>query len=151
MKRGPAALHRPLLLLLVLAAGACVRDPEPAVSTPPELAAAHPALIAAWRGTDPAAFRPYFADKAIVVTAEDQFTGWEDIQARWITPALPMMSSFALTGVAFAREGADIVETGRYSFQMTMEGESESVNGIYAQRWQRQPDGSWRVVTINVE
>jgi hypothetical protein len=33
---------------------------------------------------------------------------------------------------------------------MTQDGTTQEVRGAYAQRWQRQPNGSWRVVSANI-
>jgi ketosteroid isomerase-like protein len=84
------------------------------------------------------------------VTSTDRYSGWNDMHARWLTPTLKGMSNFMAMPTNFTREGDDIIETGRYSFTMTQDGTSQNVTGRYAQRWQRQPNGNWRVATANI-
>ena len=117
---------------------------------PSELAVAHPALYRAWQGNDPMAMRPWYTDNALIVTSSDRYTGWNDMHTRWLTPTLKGMSNFMAMPASFTREGDDIVETGRYSFTMTQDGKVQEVRGRYAQRWQRQSNGNWRVVSANI-
>ena len=136
--------------VVVTQPAAVVTTPAGTVAVPTEIATLHPALLRAWQGTDPNAFQLYFTENAVVVTPSDRYTGWSDIHARWITPVLPGMSKFNATPTAFTREGSDIVETGKYSFTFTREGKAEDIKGGYTSRWQRQADGSWRMVSVNI-
>lgn len=143
-------LRNSVLLALVISGCATTTSTDYA-NAPSELATAAPALLRAWQGTDAAAFRPYYSDNVIVVTATDRYSGWNDVHSRWITPGLGALSNFRTSGVTFTREGSDIIETGRYSYRVTQEGRTQNMTGAFAQRWQRQTDGSWRVVSVNVQ
>ena len=140
-------------LLAGVALFAACATTETVYLTPPpaELTTAAPALLRAWQGDDISAFSPYYAENVVVVTPTDRYTGWADVRGRWITPGLPVISDFNLSNVNFSREGNDIIETGRYTYIATQDGRSERMRGSYAQRWQRQTDGSWRVVSVNVQ
>jgi ketosteroid isomerase-like protein len=117
---------------------------------PAELSVAHPALYRAWQGNDPLAMRPWYAENARIITSTAEYNGWEDMHTRWLTPTLKGMSDFLAMPSSFTREGNDIIEMGRYSFRMTQDGTVQQVRGAYAQRWQRQPNGNWRVVSANI-
>jgi len=120
------------------------------VTVPTELVTLHPGLITAWQGTDPGALRVYFSDEAVVVTPAGTFTGWEQIHTSWITPALPL-TSYVLTPSSFTREGDIIVESGNYLYRVTKEGDIEDMSGTYTYRWRQQPDGTWRLVAVDVK
>src|SRR5919106_4153587 len=96
---------RLLMLTLVFAGCASTSEEDVVVTVPTEIATVHPALLRAWQGTDPNAFRVYFTENAVVVTPEARFTGWSEIHTQWITPVLPGMSKFTATPTAFTREG----------------------------------------------
>ena len=137
---------------LVLLATACATTPDPEVhQTPPELTAAVPAMLRAWQGDDVNAFRALYADNVVVEAQGERYSGWNDVRTRWIEPALPAMSDFRSTDLVFERQGNDIIERGRYSFRITSDGGSETFAGAFAQRWQRQSDGTWKVVSLRVE
>ena len=121
-----------------------------AATMPAELASVHAGLYRAWQGNDPLAMRPYYADHAVIVTPDDRFVGWNDMQTRWLTPTLKSMSSFMAMPASFTREGQDIVERGRYSFRTTQDNVVQDRHGSYAQRWQLSPSGLWRVVSVNI-
>jgi ketosteroid isomerase-like protein len=125
-------------------------DARTSSALPAELGTAHPALYRAWQGNDPNAMRPYYVDHALIVTSTDRYSGWQDIHSRWLTPTLKGMSNFMAMPSSFRREGNDIVEQGRYSFRMTQDGKVQDSSGAYAQRWQRQSNGTWRVVSANI-
>jgi ketosteroid isomerase-like protein len=150
------------MLVLTVALASCASRPVTPVADksalpnadpamlPAELASVHPGLYRAWQGDDPTAMRPYYADHAVIVTPTDRFTGWNDMQTRWLTPTLKSMSGFMAMPSSFTREGADIIERGRYSFSTTQKGTLQDVHGNYAQRWQLSPSGLWRVVSVNI-
>ena len=121
------------------------------VTVPGELVTIHPQLVTAWQGTDPAALQVYFADNAMVMTPAGHFTGWADINTKWIAPILPDMSNFAMTPTAFTKEGNVIVETGKVAYVLTKGGQAQNVSGVYTQRWQLQPDNSWRLVSVEIK
>jgi ketosteroid isomerase-like protein len=125
-------------------------DAHVMVAVPSELVATHPALLRAWQGEDPNALRPFYADNAIIVTPTERYAGWNDMNARWITPTLQVASNFMAMPSSFVREGNDIIENGRYHFSITKDGQVHAMKGRYAHRWQRQPDGTWRVVSANL-
>jgi ketosteroid isomerase-like protein len=121
------------------------------VTVPTELVTIHPGLITAWQGTDPEALRVYFSDDAVVVTPTGQFTGWEQIRTSWITPSLPM-TSYVVTPSSFTREGTDIiVEGGNYTYRVTKEGDIKDMSGTYSYRWRQQPDGTWRLIAVDIK
>lgn len=121
------------------------------IAVPTELVTVHPGLITAWQGTDPEALRVYFTDDAIVLTPTGQFTGWEQIRTSYIRPALPM-TNYVVTPSTFTREGTDIiVESGNFTYRVTKEGDIKDMSGTYSYRWRLQPDGSWRLVSINLK
>jgi ketosteroid isomerase-like protein len=138
-------------MLSLVAAGCATSSELDVASLPSELTTAVPALLAAWQGDNVVAFEPYYAENVIVVTPTDRYSGWSDVRARWITPALPAMTNFRATDQTFTREGNDIIETGRYSYTITQDGRTENMRGSFAQRWQRQADGSWRVASVAVQ
>lgn len=121
------------------------------VTVPTELNTQQPGLLRAWQGTSPDAIGNYYAPHAVVVLPSGRLTGWDQIRTQWITPALPTMSGFTATPTGFTREGNDIIETGRYSYVATVDGRRENRSGVFAHRWQRQPDGSWRVVSATIQ
>ena len=121
------------------------------VTVPGELVTLHPAFVTAWQGTDPAALQVYFADNAMVMTPAGHFTGWTDINAKWIAPVLPNMSKYVLTPTAFTKEGNVIVETGKLSYVLMKDGQPQNITGSYTHRWQLQPDGSWRLVSVQIK
>lgn len=131
-------------------AGSMTPAPGDAALLPSELSVAHPALYRAWQGTDPMAMRAYYTDNALIVTSTDRYSGWNDISTRWLTPRLKNMSAFMAMPQSFTREGDEIVETGRFTFTTTVDGKAQNVKGAYAQRWQRQANGMWRIVSANV-
>lgn len=138
-------------LLLALVIGGCATTTTDYANAPSELATAAPALLRAWQGTDAAAFRPYYTDNVVVVAPSGRYSGWNEVHTSWITPAMGAISNFRTSGVTFTREGNDIIETGRYSYRVTQEGNVQNMTGSFAQRWQRQADGTWRVVAVNVQ
>ena len=125
-------------------------DARTAATLPGELSVAHPALYRAWQGKDPLAMRPWYVDNALIVTTTDIYRGWNDMLTRWLEPTLKGMSNFMAMPTSFTREGDDIIEVGRYSFTVTQDNVAQEVRGGYAQRWQRQPNGNWRVATANI-
>jgi ketosteroid isomerase-like protein len=149
------------VLVLAAALASCASSSDPSVANksspsaeaanlPAELSSVHPGLYRAWQGSDPAAMRPYYADNAVIVTPTDRYTGWADMQTRWLTPTLKSMSGFMAMPNAFTREGDDIIERGRYSFRTTQNGVAQDVHGSYAQRWQLSPTGLWRVSSVTI-
>ena len=143
-------LFAPIASFLIT--GACASAPDPAPeSVPAELRTAVPAVQRGWENGDVNALRPFYADNVVVEAAGERYSGWNDVRTRWLEPAFPVMSGFRSTDLVFDREGADIIERGRYSFTLTADGRMERASGAFAQRWQRQPDGSWKVVSLRVE
>jgi ketosteroid isomerase-like protein len=152
-------MFRPAILF-ALALSACASNvqvadttavaPSPTVAVPTELATQNPGLLRAWQGTDPAALHAYYADNAVVVTPDGRFTGWNEIQTGWIAPFLPNMSNFVGTPTSFTRDGNDIIEYGRYSFRANMNGTMQNMRGGYSHRWQKQADGTWKIVGANI-
>ena len=151
-----------LVLSLLLAACATSNEPNSKSSTlasaaprdngvlPTELNIAHPALYRAWQGKEPMAMRPYYADDAVVITPSGEFRGWNDLHTRWLTPTLPRMSNFMAMPANFIRNGEEIVESRRYTFTITDAGKAMEQRGHYSQRWSRQPNGMWRIVSANI-
>ena len=138
-------------VVLVLAT-ACATTPDPAPETiPSELSTVVPGLQRAWQGDDLSAYRPFYADNVVVEASGERYSGWNDVSTRWIQPALPAISEFRSTDLVFDRDGNDIIERGRYTFRLTTQGESQEVSGVFSQRWQRQADGTWKVVSVRVE
>ena len=165
MPSNPTALTRALMLGLAVAVAGCSRNPSPqetqaqpagltsetAVVVPNELATVRPGYVAAWSGTDPMAFRTYISENAVVITPSDRFTGWNDIRTRWLAPTLTGMTNYMVTPTSFTREGNDIIESGHYTYRVTHAGgHTENRTTAYSYRWQRQPDGTWRIVGVSV-
>ena len=127
--------------------------PAPAefrTTLPAELASVHPALFRAWQGDDAASLRPYFAPNAVITTSTGYYRGWEEIAARWLAPTLRMTSGFIAEPTSFTYEDGDIVERGRYATSLEENGRTVPARGAYAQRWQRDQDGRWRIVSANI-
>jgi ketosteroid isomerase-like protein len=62
------------------------------------------------------------------------------------------MTNYVVTPSSFTREGTDIiVESGNYTYRVTKEGEIKDVSGAYTYRWRQQPDGTWRLVSVNLK
>lgn len=150
---------RSAILLLALAASACGASTQletqsmpaaAAVTVPGELATQNPGLLRAWQGKDPAALHPYIADYAIITTDSGTYKGWEEIQSKWVAPSLSMISDFNATPTAFTHDGNDIVEYGKYSLKMSMNGQTQNVMGGYSHRWRKMSDGSWKVISANI-
>lgn len=162
--RGAPRMNLLLLLTLGSALAACATNPQlvgqkaafpsadvrAEASLPNEIATAHSGLMRAWQGKDPLAMRPYYMDNAVIVTSSDRYQGWQDMHARWLTPTLPGISNFMAWPTSFTRDGEDILETGRITFRMTQDARVQDVSGTYAHRWQRSPNGLWRVVSANI-
>lgn len=153
----------PLCLMIVLA-GCASRVPLPGIATkaspgpdtgiafslPDELSATHPALLRAWQGKDPDALRPFYAEDAEIITTEDRFQGWALIRQRWLAPLLQNMSGFLGMPSSFTRADGDIVENGRYSMRLLVNGRVQDVTGVYSRRWHRQPGGRWQIVSSSM-
>lgn len=147
-----------LLVTLTAACSTNLQTDEPAVVVttpdvviPAELTTLTPGLVRAWQGSDPEAIHVYYTDNAIVVTPTDRFSGWSDIRTRWITPVMTGgMTNFTAWPTRYDRDGNDIIEYGRYSFRMPMEGQVHTMTGGFAHRWQRQADGSWKIVSVSI-
>lgn len=137
---------------LVVSAGcaAHVEMDEPEVVVPSEISAQVAGLERGWLSGQPDAVRPYYSSRAVVVTSTDRYTGWEDIRTRWLA-GMSDISDMQITTTGISREGNDIIETGRYSFQLRTEDGPQRVNGVFAHRWQRESDGTWRVVSATVQ
>lgn len=153
----------PLLLLsLALAGCATTTIDTPGAATkampagqvtstlPSELGTSHPALLRAWQTKDAPAMRPYYTEDVVVDTRTARFAGWHEVVDRWITPTLQNMTGFMAMPTSFTRSGEEILEQGRYSFQMLQDGQTVDVSGVYAQRWQRQQSGLWRVKSASL-
>lgn len=125
--------------------------PQDAGMMPAELNVAHSGLYRAWQGDDALAMRPYYADDAVIVTPSDRYTGWQDIQTRWLVPTLKDITDFMAMPTSFTRNGDEIVEVGRYMFTMTRDGKSQDQRGTYSQRWKLQPSGMWRLTAVNIQ
>lgn len=125
--------------------------PAVAVTIPTELATIHPAYVTAWQGTDPHALRVYFADNAVVTTPAGEFTGWHDIHMKWLMPTLPNMSGFTAVPTAFTREGDVIVETGNLKYVLKRDGQPSDVSAVYTYRWQKQADGSYKLLSVQIK
>ena len=126
-------------------------DMSASAGVPTELSTAYPGLARGWVALNAEAIRPYYAENAVIVLPQTQFNGWNDMHTRWLAPNLSNMRNFSTSGVTFTREGNDIIETGRYSYSVLQGGSSEKRQGAFANRWQRQPDGSWRVVSATIQ
>ena len=123
-----------------------------AVTLPTELATIHPAYISAWRGTDPNAFEIYFTPTATVVTPSKTYTGWHDIHMGFVTPMLTPTTAYTITPVSFLKEGTDvIVETGNVKYKITEAGTLKDVTGTYTYKWMKQPDGTWRLMSVEIK
>lgn len=157
-------MRTPSLLLVVVLAGCASRATLPQTSTkampgpetgitfelPHELTAVHPALLRAWQGKQPDALRPFYTSGAEVITSARRFNGWTDIREHWLVPLLQGMNGFMTMPSSFTRANGDIVENGRYSMRLIVNGHVRDVRGIYSRRWQRQPAGSWQVVSSSM-
>ena len=122
-----------------------------ALTVPAPLATVHPAYISAWRGSDPNAFEVYFTPTATVVTPMKTYTGWHDIHMGFITPMLTPSSAYTVTPVSFTTEGDFIIETGNLAYKVTEAGTVKDMTGTYTYRWQKQPDGNWRIVSVQIK
>jgi ketosteroid isomerase-like protein len=157
-------MKTPLLLISLFLATGCAAGSQNRTETkampdeggtatsvlPAELSTAHAGLLRAWQGKDPLAMRPYYADDAVVVTRTDRFEGWYELQTRWLTPTLQQLSGFMAMPTSFKRVGAVIHEQGRYSYRMVENGREQEFEGVYAQQWQQQQNGHWRVTAATV-
>ena len=149
---GCASSPSPQEEVVVTQPAAVVTTETAVVTVPTEIATIHPALITAWSGSDPNAFQVYFTDNATVVTPVRTFTGWTEIHSGYLTPMFPGVTSYTLTPASFTREGMDvIVESGNFAYKITKEGALTDVTGTYTHRWQKQPDGSWRLVSVTIK
>lgn len=158
------ALAVPALLLAACETGEVepAETPEPQVTAAPAPAAAPaetPAALApirtqyraAWNGSDPQAVAGFFAEDAVFTNAEGEtLNGRENIQQSWLNSAVPNMSQLEATPESFETMGDRITETGRVSFELTAEGESEMASGRYEQVWQRQPNGEWKIASLRI-
>lgn len=166
MSRNSAVFPSSLMLALAVVVGGCASSPSPQeeigvqpagivtteVAVPVELFTVRPAYIQAWSSTDPLAFNTYFSENAVVITPTERFTGLNDIRTRWIGPMLTGTSNFTIMPSSFTREGNDIIEGGRYSYRVTHEGGHTEVKNLgYSYRWQKQADGTWRIVGVSVQ
>ena len=122
-----------------------------AMSMPPTIVSPQIGLVRAWMGDDVAAFEPFFAEHAIIQTPNGTFTGWTEIRSRWLEPLLPRISNFVGTPTLVKEEGSDIIENGNYSYKLTENGQTRTVRGTYAHRWQSMQDGSWRIVSAIIQ
>jgi ketosteroid isomerase-like protein len=143
-------LRHAVLISLVLAGCASSSETDSS-NIPSELATAVPATLRAFQGTDVSPFDALYAENIIVVTPTDRYTGLSDVRTRWLAPFLPAKTDFRSSDLIFTREGNDIIEQGRYSFKITQDGKVQTMRGAFAQRWQRQPDGTWKIVAITVQ
>ena len=157
-------MRTPTLLLAVVLAGCASRVDLPQTSTkampvpetgimfelPHELGAVHPALLRAWQGKQPDALRPFYAASAEIITAARRFNGWSEIREHWLVPLLQHMNGFLAMPSSFTRASEDIVENGHYSMRLIVNGRFRDVSGIYSRRWQRQPAGSWQIVSSSM-
>ena len=104
-----------------------------------------------WRGTDAAAFQPLYADGVKVETAEDRYTGWNEVRARWLSE-WPKIRNFTTSDHRFTRKGTDITESGHYEYQLVKDdGSTSKRNGTYVQRWELQSDGNYRVSAFTLQ
>ena len=154
-------MRRLFICSLVAAAAACAprvgvspqetASPDaPDTAVPAELVSVRPAYITAWSGSDPAALRVYFGDDAIVVTPSGTYTGWSDINTRWVVPMLPQ--HYMMTPTHFTKTGDHtIVETGSYTYTMDHNGSPMAMKGSYSYKWKKQPDGSWRIASVDIK
>ena len=147
-----------LLVASVLAIGACAHQTgvspqemaapdSPDTQLPAELAAIHPAYITAWTATDPMALHTYFGDEVTVITPTATYTGWTPVSTSWITPLLS--EHYAIAPIRFTRTGDhSIEESGTYLYTMDHNGMPMQMKGTYTYHWKKQPDGSWRIVSV---
>lgn len=151
-----------ILLALVCTACATTYSPQEGVTTtaqpagavvaiPTELTTLHPAFITAWQGHSPAAFEVYFTPATTLVTPSGTFTGWTDINTKFFTPLLPNVSNYTATPTGFTRNDDMIVENGTYTYALASGATTTNVKGTYTYSWMKQPDGSWRLMTVTIK
>ena len=170
-RRHPSAIAAGAIAL-VLAAGACASHSAGAgasTAPPPSGSATASAAMNAslgpardvrvtssrfmtsWNGEDPATLGAFFTSDAIVTAGDSTYRGSQDVQTRWLTPALPVMSDLSLTNQVWEGSGSTIFESGSYRYTATVAGQSaQPVGGTYKITWVRQPDGTWRARTMVV-
>lgn len=159
-------MRLPIFLALVCTACATTSSPQEGVSTttvqpagtvaeavtiPTELSTLHPAFITVWQGHDPAGFETYFTPTTTLVTPLGTFTGWTDINSKFFTPLLPNINNYSATPIGFTRNGAMIVERGRYTYVLSNSGTTSNVNGNYVYNWMKMPDGTWRLMSVTIK
>ena len=152
------------LLILAVSAASCASSeyvtysqkaasPAPADPygiVPVELFETHAALYRAWQDDQPAKLAPYFSSNAVVTTTTGYYRGWEAIESQWLAPLLRTTSGIFAKPASFTHEGEDIVERGTYHTSLLENGKMRPARGEYAQRWRRNPDGRWQVVSANI-
>jgi hypothetical protein len=121
------------------------------VTIPTELTTIHPAFITAWTGHDPNAFEVYFTPTTTLTTPVGTFTGWTDINTKYFTTLLPNLSNYSATPRGFTRSGDMIVENGTYTYALANGGTTSNVTGTYTYNWMKQPDGTWRLMSVTIK
>ena len=118
---------------------------------PAEIAGPNRDYIASFNGEDPAAAGAFFTEDAVVIDDDSTYTGRAQIQERWVTPNLPVISDLRVSEQRFERTGEAIVESGRYNLMVTPPGQSaQAVGGSYSHTWTRAPDGTWKIRSATI-
>ncbi len=122
----------------------------PSAPAPEEVASQHTGIERAWTSLDATAILPYYSERAVVMTDSDTYNGANDIRTRWL-PGIADLSYMRLRTTGWSREGSDIVETGTYRYEVTTDDGTQEMSGGYANRWQRESDGTWRIVSTRIQ
>ena len=144
---------RPFLVSAALLTGACgAPEPEPA-ATPP----ADPAVVEAEIGAALAAFREASlandAEAVLALYTEDAAVSQADFDLagdkmraalRQLLESAPYRGFDVRTSERFVH-GDVVYERGEYDEQMEMGGQQMNVEGFYFIRWEKGPDGKWRI------
>ena len=141
-------------ILVVVACAQPAAEPPAAPDTRAEDAATIHAAVEAWsaaaQAKDPEAFASVYVDDAVLMLeGAPDLAGIEAIRegigGMMQDPNFDL--SFAADNVVVARAGDQAYETGTYSLTMSdADGNPATQVGHYVVLWEKQEDGSWKVV-----
>ena len=122
-----------------------------ATAIPSELQSASQGYVAAWNQKDPAAVGHFFADDIHGTVGERTIHGRAQLVSGWVSPSLTAVSNLRATVESVTPAGDRFTETGRFTYTATNPGQAPSTaSGTFTHVWARQPDGSWKIVSLTI-
>jgi ketosteroid isomerase-like protein len=121
----------------------------PGAAAPADLQGEVDSFEAAWNQEDPILAAEYFTNDAVVEVDGNTMTGRQEIMQQWLEPNVPAISNMRTHDQRWEAMGQEYRGTGRYTANVTADGQVQETTGTYEGTWVRQGD-VWRIRTFTV-